>query len=302
MPNLADLVNNPSQCEEAARSLQRSTAIETLKLRGWPGLKQYGLYFASFWVYGWLQPQRAGIIKSAYFWLRHIDDVADGDRPLPSGYESKQQYLQDKKHLAQALSQPGLQGSASLEEVDILLVDYFLAAESLGISLADETLSVLETIRFDEERSRTRRVPAQAELDDYFNKLDSACINGALKVAGEPYHGEATLHDLSWAVRIWFNLRDFPKDFREGLVNVSAEDIARYGIRLDECEGKLPGVLEHKPLREWYQAQLQAGQRYLQSAKRTIHGTPFKAMTKLALFTQFVNPADRTFRRYAALL
>ncbi|MBU0999978.1 hypothetical protein KKE78_01095 [Patescibacteria group bacterium] len=55
------------------------------------------------WVYGLIEPARARLIKSAYFWLRHIDDIADGDKFLPQGYKSKQVFLQSKRELAKRL-------------------------------------------------------------------------------------------------------------------------------------------------------------------------------------------------------
>src|SRR3989344_9110621 len=104
MANLLELMSDPNLCKRQARSLQRTIAFETIKIRGVRGLKQYGRYFTLFWLYGLLEPDRARLIKSSYFWFRHIDDIADSDKPLPWGYSTKREYLKIKRNIIKQLS------------------------------------------------------------------------------------------------------------------------------------------------------------------------------------------------------
>src|SRR3989344_2175511 len=214
--NLADLISQPEIFRQLADNLQKSIAFEAIKSRGLRGLKQYGRFFALFWAYGLLEPDRAKLLKSSYFWLRHVDDIADGEKALPVNYQSKQEFLQSKRAACKNLFSG--KSTAVGDREDILLVDYLSISRKLGIDLEEESLNVLDTIIFDEERARNRRIPNQQELDDYFQKVDSACVGGAIKVAGDSFQSN-DLSDLSWATRIVFNLRDFPRDFAQGIIN-----------------------------------------------------------------------------------
>lgn len=300
--NLTALMRNPDLCEKQAGALQKLIAMETIEHRGIKGLRQYGKFFALFWLYGLPEPIRANLIRSSYFWFRHVDDIADGDKKLSKGYRDKQEYLQHKRNLVERLSSE--QKSPVLgDEEDILLADYLLAARKLKVDLGKESIAILDTIAFDEERSRTRRVPTQQELDDYFDKLDFACIAGALKVAGETCPSE-TLADLSRAVRITFNLRDFPKDFKEGIINISVEDVEKYGIDPSKIEGKkdIKELIMYEPIRNWYRDQLVDARKFYLRAKDALGKQKFKPLTRLALKLNFVNHVKTTLSRYEPLV
>lgn len=300
--DLSYLSAYPEVCHPQARILQRTIAWETLRNRGTRGFKQYGKYFAGMWIYGLIYPQQADIIRSAYFWFRHVDDVADNDKPLPSGYENKRHFLQSKKGLIEQLFSR-VPDRLSGDREDILLADYYSISKRLGISLGEESLAVLDTIILDEERARSRRILIQSELDDYFDKLDFACIGGALKVAGETASCR-DLSSLSWAVRTMFNLRDFPKDLAEGIINISREDIDRYGVDLSKVEGcqTVEEVVGYRPMRRWYEDQTARGISFLTEGKREIKDHRFQWVTNIALVANFAGPTGRILRGYARML
>lgn len=300
--DLSYFAAHPEVCHPQAGALQKSVALETIKSRGFRAFRQYGLYFAGMWAYGLVSSARGSIIRSGYFWLRHIDDVADGDKPLPSGYEDRQQFLQRKRSLAEQLffhSEATVYG----DREDILLADYYSTSRKLGISLGNESLAILDTIILDEERARNRRVLTQEELDEYFEKLDFACGEGALKVAGENCDSK-DLSALSWAVRTMFNLRDFPRDLAQGIINISAEEMADYGVDLSQIDGvaNVEDVVIYEPIRRWYQDQVPQGLGFLQESRRVLRELDLKPLTSFALNTFFVRPVDKTLSQYKAML
>ena len=300
--NLSYLAAHPEICHSQAETLQRSIALETMGSRGLRGLKQYGGYFALMWVCGIIQPERASLLRSSYFWFRHLDDIADGDRALPEGYKSKQEFLQRKWELAgQMFSKQN--GPIYGDEEDLLLADYYSKALKLNIDLSKESFSILDTIILDEERARKRRVLTQEELDYSFNQLDFACIGGALKVAGETCEAQ-DLKALNRAVRTWFNLRDFPKDFKRGIINISREGIFQYGIDLSRLEGLevFEQVMTYAPMRRWYKDQVVTGRSFLQDGKAEVENLHLKGITRFALNFCFIRPAEGTFNRYADML
>ncbi len=300
--DLSYLAAHPEICRPQAESLQRSIAWETMTSRGIPGFKQYGSYFSLMWICGIVNPQRANLIRSSYFWFRHIDDVADGDKPLPKQYQNKQEFLETKRELiGQLFSQAS--GPIYGDKEDLLLADYYSTAKKLNVDLSRESFAILDTIILDEERARNRRVLSQEELNSYFYKLDLACGDGALKLVGETFSSEE-LAMLSWAVRTWFNLRDFPKDLDSGIINISAQDIYLYNIDLDCIEGRptVEQLMEYDPIKKWYGDQTKAGLNYLDYARADINRLPLKRITRFALNSRFVQPAERAFNRYSQML
>lgn len=299
--NLSALMHSPVLVDHKAHALQRTIAFGAIRSRGVGGLRQYGRYFASFWAWGLLEPDRADLLRSSYFWLRHVDDIADQDKPLPPSYRTRADFLLQKRNLVEKLNTQSEPAYGDRE--DILLVHYFLLAQRLGIDLGQESLAILDTIIFDEERARTRSIPTQQELDEYFRKLDFACGDGALKVAGESGMSSESLPELSMAVRIMFNLRDFPKDFARGIVNIAAEDLEKYGIDLAKCKGKtIEGLLMYGPLRRWYQDQVTNGFTFFNRAKDVLVTLPLKRVTRLGLAVSFERPVETTLGRYQRLL
>ncbi len=298
LPDLRSFIRTyPDSRQPIVNQLQREIAVQAIERRGVKGLKQYGRFFGLMWAYGIAQPEQAALIRSSYFWLRHVDDIADGDKPLPTNYSSKQEYLKSKRKLLATVFSPD--GSPIYgDKEDLLVLDYALRAKQLGIDLGQESLAILDTITFDEERSRTRRIPTKAELDDYFYKLDFACIAGALKVAGETWTSDS-LADLSWAVRTMFNLRDFPKDFRDGITNISLEDIEAYGIDLKNCEGKETphDLLQYEPIRKWYADEVAKASAFLARARDQMKDLPMKKLTHLAIHLNFIKPVETTLQR-----
>lgn len=293
---------HPEVCHPQAETLQRSIALETMNSRGMRGWKQYGKYFLGMWAYGLFEPERASVIRSAYFWFRYVDDVADGDKPLPPGYQNKQEFLQKRRELTQQVSHPD-DNPIYGDREDILLVDYFSLAKRLRIDLTEESFAILDTIILDEERARNRRVLTQQELDDYFNKLDFACIGGALKVAGETCERES-LSALSWAVRTTFDLRDFPRDLAQGIINISAEEIAQYEVGLSQVDDieTVEGMVRYTPIRRWYEDQVPRGLDFLQESRGILGQLQLGPLTNFALNTFFIRPVDNVLNRYAKML
>lgn len=300
--SLTELIINPSLCEERASALQRRIALETVQSRGWlEGTRQYGRYFLSMWLYGLRNPDGARIIRDGNFFFRLVDDIADDDRPLPVVYKTKEEYLQRRKDVLGKLYAENIYVSG--DEEDVLVVDWMRREKRLGINLGDEALAILDSIIFDEERSRSHKILTQVELNRYFQMLDVACLSGSLKVAGETCNPQE-LADLAMAVRIMFNLRDFPEDYQRGVINIPREDLDRYGIDLAYCDGKttIDELIAYPVMREWYGDQINSGLQFLQKGKEAKKRLRLKIETRAGLWLNFERPVEATLGRYQRLL
>lgn len=299
---LSELQGRPQVLKSEAAKLQRLTAWETMTNRGWAGFAKYGIYFGFMWIAGIKYPEEARLFRSGNFYWRYVDDVADNDKLLPKRYKTREEYLQTKRAIIQQLF--SVQDAVIYgDKEDVLLADYCLAAKNLGVDLRQESLDILDSIIFDEERARQRKLLTQQELDDYFELLDPACISGALKVAREPVDvGE--FWPLSMAVRTMFNLRDFPKDFRDGLINISIEDIENYGVDLVQLEGRstIRELIAYDSMRRWYFDQVAAGLRYLGQSTDRLNGLELKRVTRIVLGMHFEGPTRKNLTSYAKML
>ena len=300
--NLTNLLAQPKRLQAEASQLQRSTAWDTMASRGFRGFKQYGIYFAGMWIGGLRYGEQADLIRSGCFYWRWVDDVADGDRPLPKGYTTRREFLQRRDSVANLLffhSEETIYG----DREDILLAHYYFLARKRGIDLTRESFDILESIVWDEERARNRRVLTQQELNDGLNKLDFACIDGGFKVAEESYSSQ-DLFALSWAVRTMFNLRDFPKDFAKGIINISAEDIERYEVDLTRLEGRstIEELIDYGSTRDWYRDQIRYGKNFLDQALSTLGHLRLKWISRAVVNVNFVGPTQRNLDKYAAML
>lgn len=299
--NLSALLARPEVLKDEVDKLQQSIAWETMVNRGVEGFTKYGVYFGFMWMAGVLYPEEARLFRSGNFYWRDVDDIADKDKPLPSRYHTRQEYLETKKTTIQKLFfEPNTVVYGDRQ--DILLADYYNIGRRLGIDLSQESLDILESIAFDEERARQRKLLTQDELDNYFELLDPACIKGALKGAGENFDPEE-FHPLSMAVRTFFNLRDFPKDFKDGLVNISIEDIDKYGIDSTRLEGRssIEQLIAYEPMKRWYQDQTKTGLRYLDESKERLKKLNLKRITRFVLWMHFARPARKNLTRYAQM-
>lgn len=246
-------------------------------------------------------PDGAKIIRDGNFYFRLVDDIADDDRPLPVAYKTKQEYLQRRRDVLKRLYADNIYASG--DEEDVLVVDWMRREKRLGINLRSETFAILDSIIFDEERARFGKVLTQQELDGYFQQLDLACLSGSLKVAGERCSPQK-LADLAMAVRIMFNLRDFPEDYTRGIINISREDLDRYDINLACCDGKttIEELVANPSMKSWYQDQTNLGLQLLQKGREAKKQLGLKIETRAGLWLNFERPVEATLGRYQRLL
>lgn len=301
-------LHSPQKYSKEVEEIQRQVAWETMRSRGLNGFTQYGVMFSAFWIGGLYRPFEASFFRSGYGILRVYDDVGDQDRPVPAGYDSAGEYLAEKRSLIDEVHRGsrGLRG----EQHDRLLIDAVMRARRMKIDLFKEWGNIMDTIIFDEERSRDRRICTRDELDAYFVKLDSACIDGALKVVGDKK--EPKMDALEVAVRTMFNLRDFAKDFQDGLVNIPGEDVTDYGVNLAGFDGvdfrsmdwdkRMKVLFEDPGLRDWYGDQLEAGKQAFAGSAGILNDENYKSVTRLVLKQLFVNPTASKLNQIERLL
>lgn len=74
--------------------------------------------------------------------MRYLDDVVDGDAPLPRGYTMESDYLLEKIRFPQNPVAPK-------DQVDHLMLYCFQPAEKIGANFQEETSDILNSLLFD---------------------------------------------------------------------------------------------------------------------------------------------------------
>lgn len=233
------------------------------------------------------QPTRGELLESMYALMRYVDDVVDGDTPLPNGYASAAEFVQRKIDFAHEPKQPQ-------DAPDKLLLHCVDLARQIGDDLSSETDDILRSLHFDAVRrnpSNLRSVP-RSELQHHFHLLDiRGTIGACLKLAREKGVTDTDLQALGNASRIHYTLRDFEDDIRAGFNNVPTEDAETIGISDAELRDRSsPGV------REWFEQEATRGMAMLSAHRKEIPKMPLRRLTKTALWWTYERPAKRFFQ------
>jgi hypothetical protein len=227
-----------------------------------------------------LSHKRGKFLESYYTLMRYVDDIVDGDAPLPPGYASSEEFVRQKILFAKELANPS-------DAVDHLMLYCFEVGQGFGQDFSEETADILGSMLFDASRFGKGLIFPEATLEDYFFVLDvRGCIKATLKVFGEDASQYTLLKPLGFATRIYYNLRDYSEDMNAGLINVALEDCQRYGIL--DLEDRLS-----QPVQDWMRGQAEKGLGHIEQHRSNMALTDFGLLTRFALPLVYELPSQR---------
>ena len=110
--------------DEKKYALMRNRVFKhMLKTRGWK--YRAFLRYLRFFKYAAFAPTRGEFLESYYVLMRFLDDVVDGDAPLPEGYLNESDYILYKIRFSKNMINPN-------DEVDYLILYCVELAEKFG--------------------------------------------------------------------------------------------------------------------------------------------------------------------------
>lgn len=233
------------------------------------------------------QPKRGELLESIYAFMRYLDDIADGDIPLPNGHSSAADYIAGKIDFANRKSEPQ-------DAAEKLLSHCIELADQMGDSYLSETNDVLGSLYFDAKRRNPDSLVSlpRSELQHHFHLLDiRGTIGACLKLAREKEVQHTDLQPLGDASRIYYTLRDFDDDIRAGFNNVSIEDAGSIGISNAELRDTSSCGVQ-----EWFQQEAKRGMGMLHDHRKEIPKMPLRRLTKAALWWIYERPAKHFFQ------
>lgn len=233
--------------------------------------------------YASMSPTRGSFLESYYTLMRYVDDIVDGDAPLPEQYKTSEQFVLEKIDFSQNPTSP--QDSA-----DYLMLHCFELADKFGQDFSSETQDILESMLFDSRRYGTGNIFPDKELHHHFHMLDvRGTIGATLKVFGEDPEKYPILEPLGLACRIHYNIRDYEEDIAAGLVNIPKEDCEYFGIK--DLNMNSPEI------QSWFRYQAIQGMKLLRQHEETVDKGDFGLLARLTFNPVYLNPAKKCFER-----
>lgn len=258
-----------------------------LKTRGWK--YRAFLRYLRLFKYFAFAPVRGAFLESYYTLMRYLDDIVDGDAPLPEGFRDGDHYLREKILFSRNLQNPK-------DPVDYLMIHCFRLGDQFGANFQCETEDILNSLLFDARRRGRLKVFSRHELAYHFHLLDiRGTIRATLKVFQEDPDKYLLLEPLGMACRYQFDLEDFEADISAGYVNISREECAQFGIDPADLTN-----MQALPIRKWKCHRAKEGLALLRKHHRVLPGGKFSILARATFPLVYEWPARRTFRSVIA--
>ena len=244
------------------------------------------LRYLRFYKYASFSWNRGKFLESYYTLMRYLDDVVDGDAPLPEGYINGTEYLTEKIRFSEDPRHPD-------DEVDFLMLHCFDLAKSFGEDFGQETKDILNSLHFDAQRRGTMDVFSEQDLMRHFHLLDvRGTIRATLKIFKEDPEKYPILEPLGIATRYQYDLEDFEVDINAGYVNISEEECQQFGI----SSGDLPDI-GSPGIRKWFRHRAEKGLDLLAEHHRRLPEGKFSFIARATFPLVYELPARKLFHK-----
>lgn len=255
-----------------------------LKTRGWK--YRAFLRYLRFFKYAAFAPTRGKFLESYYVLMRFLDDIVDGDAPLPKGYLNESDYIIDKIKFSKSMIN-------AKDEVDYLILYCFKLAEKFGEDFQAETEDILNSLLFDAKRRGKMIIFPKKELMHHFHLLDiRGTIRATLKIFKDDPDKYNLLEPLGVACRYQYDIEDIEADLAAGYVNISQEDCAQFGILKEDLNN--PSSLK---IRNWIYQRAKDGLQLHKEHHQKLHEGDFSLLERLTFLLVYEFPAKKVFKK-----
>lgn len=239
---------------------------------------------------------RIEILNKIYLACRILDDAIDGDSPRHLTADEILQLVNvSTQHLESEAWNPQ-------SAVDIFLEKAMEGCREIQLDIKSQVLAVLNSMEFDAKRrtdfmkTRVPKFYPESDLQTHYYQLDIEGTIGAmlnLLDEGNTEENKRALEPLGKACRILYDLQDLSKETRDGLVNISTEDAANFGISIDSLSRWAGEKSDIRSAPEEIKAY--SGQKVLEARKLLaeynilVDGADFKPLTRSILKRSYEN-------------
>ena len=269
--------------EKKHKQMRNRVFRHMLETRGWK--YRVFLRYLRLFKYAAFSPTRGKFLESYYVLMRFLDDIIDGDAPLPEGYRNEVDYILEKIKFSKSLKHPK-------DEVDYLMMYCFELAEKFGENFQAETEDILQSLLFDAKRRGKLIIFPQKELMRHFHLLDiRGTIKATLKVFKDDPDKYIFLEPLGVACRYQYDVEDIEADLAAGYVNISQEDCKKFNILKADLND--PSSLKVK---HWCCQRAKDGLKLLKEHHQKLQEAEFSFLEKLTFLLVYELPAKKVFK------
>jgi len=255
-----------------------------LETRGWK--YRAFLRYLRLFKYAAFAPTRGEFLESYYVLMRYLDDIVDGDAPLPDGYPDESSYIQQKIRFANTPLEPQ-------DEADYLMLYCFELAEKFGEDFREETQDILNSLYFDAQRRGKMIIFPKKELMHHFHLLDiRGTIKATLKIFKENPNKYGLLEPLGIACRYQYDIEDIQTDLAAGYVNISMEECAQFEITREDLND--PSSLK---INKWLYKRAVEGIQLLEEHNRRVSEGNFSLLSRWTFSLVYEKPARKVFKK-----
>ena len=231
-------------------------------------------------------PTRGKFLESYYVLMRYLDDIVDGDAPLPENYQNSVQYISEKIQFARNPSNP-------VDETDHLLKYCYDLSEEFDEDFRSETEDILNSLLFDARRKGKQIIFPEAELQRHFHLMDiRGTIRATLKVFKDDPDKYKLLEPLGTACRFQYDIEDIEDDLSTGFINISREECEEYQISMDDIQNP-----SSPKIKSWLRRHAKEGLNLLQEHREIMPEGNFSFFEKCTFLIVYETPARKTFQK-----
>ncbi|MFO7720188.1 MAG: hypothetical protein R6W85_07095 [Gillisia sp.] len=255
-----------------------------LVTRGWK--YRAFLRYLRLFKYAAFAPTRGEFLESYYVLMRFLDDIVDGDAPLPEGYSDESDYINNKIRFSRNPINPK-------DEVDYLMLYCFELAEKFGQDFRDETEDILNSLLFDAKRRGKMIIFPKKDLMHHFHLLDiRGTIRATLKVFKEDPNKYDLLEPLGVACRYQYDIEDIEADLAAGYVNISREECTQLDISKEDLND--PSSWK---IKKWLLQRAEDGMKLLDEHHRSLAEGNFSLLSRWTFSLVYESPARKVFKK-----
>ena len=267
---------------QTAKVMRKKVFSQMLESRGWK--YRSFLFYLSTFKYFSFSHTRGEFLESYYALMRYLDDIVDGDVPVPEGYLNESDFLTEKISFSNQPFNPK-------DEVECLMMYCFDLGNLLGQDFRAETKDILDSLLFDAQRHGKRIIFTNEVLKYHFHLLDiRGTIRATLKIFKDDPDKYIILEPLGTACRHQYTIEDFKSDIEAGYINIPAEDCDRFGIDPEDFNSmNLPKI------RAWLKHHAQHGMDLLGKHRQRMPQGNFSLFERAVFKVVYEIPAKKVF-------
>ncbi|GEM_PF-4353912 len=198
--------------------------------------------------------------KPTYFFCRYVDDLADGDRELPSAYSDFAAFTDRMKALVRGTQE---KKKHPIERVLTDAIKKLSRKTDSPAVVRDELIYFLDSMLVDYNRRINSSVLTQKELDQLYDDSFSSVLHLTFIGTGTSL-ARNYITQLGLIQGKLYALQDLKEDLTAGIINLPQELLSRMGMTVEELMSSTDSLHKNESFLHWRSSELLLCHDYLQ--------------------------------------